>query len=528
MMQAIVKALFRDIFSRGWPHLLTGFLGALAMPVFVLAALKSRGALIVEDQAMIIIHSVFLMVNGLVFASATFFILGDPKRLFCLPLSSRFIALSVLIPAFILGTGQVLLYTLIVNLLFGLNWPGLGPAFFMGTVIVSFASVAWLFARSLWILPVVILVLGGESIWFKARFGPWNAMAQYYWTHVTLGEWITMGVTLVVALWFGTCAVALNRCGESINSQKIEAWFFRLVEGKSGPFPVLESRNAAQFWFEWNQKGWLFPGGTLFMGVLGVVFWAIFDRQLPHLYHAFFIGGYLLAILGFISGLVFGNFGPQDVHHEIGHFLASKPMTNRQMAFVTLKVALFSMGLSWAFWAIGFVAVRILMAILGFEVDEKTVAELRWWYWPATLVLPWIALGAGMLMTISGYGLVFFQVVLGAYIFWLVGAVGLSFHSDGVDLGKWFTAACAVFAGLFLAGGTVWLFQRAIRLGILDFKEGLLALVVWLGLAVITGIGFGELWATHGPLLILVQGGLALVLAPYAGAPVALGWNRTR
>ena len=54
----VTRVLLADMFRRSWIFLVLGFVGALSLPLFILGALRAKGALIVEDPAMILTHGV--------------------------------------------------------------------------------------------------------------------------------------------------------------------------------------------------------------------------------------------------------------------------------------------------------------------------------------------------------------------------------------------------------------------------------------------------------------------------------------
>ncbi len=526
-MFSAIRAMAWEFFRYGWLHLILSFLGGVGLVLFILVTLKVQNALVLDDPDMIKLHTIFLYINAMVFVSPVYFLLGNPARFFTLPLTSRAIALSQMIPTFLLVAGQIVLYTLLTNRIVGLDWPVVGPAIWLATTAVTFQAAIYLTQRSLWMVPLTGILLLAEGLWFKTRYGELSGTPNHFWNTVTAGEWVIMIATLAGSLVMGCYGMALNRCGESINTRTFEAWVKSWFESTPGGFPAFANGVSAQFWFEWRQKGWLFPGVVLLMFFGSIFIWLIVDRNIANLHYAFFVGGYVLALWAFISGLLFGNYGPQDSDHEMGHFLASRPMTNRKMSDKTVEAALASLALGWLFWIAGFGALHLLLNALGVAPSDKFVDEVRWWYVPATLVLAWIAMGIGMLMTIAGKGLRYFQVGVGCYIFWLIGTVALNYLSDP-SWSRYFSAGCATGAGVALLVWTIWLYLEARRKRLLGGQELLLALAAYVVLAVVLVLGMGPRALTDGPVLILGLGLIATSVAPFAGAPLGLSWNRTR
>ncbi|MFM8933957.1 MAG: hypothetical protein ACKOS8_19000, partial [Gemmataceae bacterium] len=85
----IARALLADMLQRSWIILALGFVGALSLPVFILGALQAKGALIVEDPAMILIHFTFAQIMGMGFGATVLHAAGAPSRLFTLPLTNK-------------------------------------------------------------------------------------------------------------------------------------------------------------------------------------------------------------------------------------------------------------------------------------------------------------------------------------------------------------------------------------------------------------------------------------------------------
>src|SRR5262249_2994982 len=145
----------------------------------------------------------------------------------------------------------------------------------------------------------------------------------------------------------------------------------------------------AQFWFEWQRKGWAMPASVIFGMVLGIVFWLTFSRDPKELVTGFVVGGGLLSSIGLVGGLICGSVGAKESDFELGHFLGTRPMKTAEMSGIILKTAAWSALLAWTTWAAAFL---VLFAILFMT---KTIPApylpdgVRWWYFPATLLGVW-------------------------------------------------------------------------------------------------------------------------------------------
>ena len=194
----IARVLLADMFHRSWIILTLGFVGALSLPVLILGALRAKGALIVEDPAMILIHFTFAQIMGMVFGASVLHAAGAPSRLFTLPLTNRTILLIQMVPATLLVIGQTMVSIWIQNVLFKLHWPPLGNALAFGMIFATFQSFMTLFQKSALLLPALGGALALESLWVKSRHGPIFSLPTHYWTTVSPLDWMVFATVLAL------------------------------------------------------------------------------------------------------------------------------------------------------------------------------------------------------------------------------------------------------------------------------------------------------------------------------------------
>jgi hypothetical protein len=331
---------------------------------------------------------------------------------------------------------------------------------------------------------------------------------------------------VILGLFVGVIAIQRNRQGAPAISLGIVHWIQRAVDRPSVQAGRFRSPAQAQRWFEWHQKLHVMPMSVIFGILVGVSIWLIFSRRLEDLYYGFLAGGGFLSAAALIGGVVFGNTGAGDENPTMGPFLASRPLTNRDYARTILITALLSLILAWLIWVAAFFLVYLLITMLGASPQEGIPQNLGSKYWPATLLGPWVIMSALAVSVLAGRPALLTKLVCAALaVFLLVSTFSLTVLSSKLQV--YLSHSVAIIGGALLIAVTVWLFVQArrrllIRLtgiagGICGWAA-LVALVMW--------------WyvVDQDPIsvAILFVGLAAIAVAPLAGAPLALAWNRTR
>lgn len=513
-----------------WYHrwnLLAGALGANVFPLLVLSALRSLGPFDEREGSFITIHMTLVQISGFIFSSLVFGAQASPARLYAYPVKTTTLVAWKMIPAALLVGLQGVLGTLLLNSLFGLHWPVLGPALVVAVAVVLIQGALWLADRSLWMLITVAAsgILIGS--FYKSRYGDLIGQPTRMWSQVTAGEWVALLLLALLAYGMGVIGVRRNRCGASPLSLGWVEWIDRRLERESLADPSWNDGMSAQGWFEWRTKGWLLPGGVLLGLSLWGAGWLIFSRDPILLTEGLLDGGIVLGVLAVVGGLVLGNTGSDDRQFEMRTFLATRPLTSEQMAHAIFWNALRSLLAAWGLWAMA-----CLVAFLGLNrgaaiAESQMVKDLGWWYFPTTLLLPWIVLTMGMAVVLIGRAALHLKILIGTLSAYSIGSVLSSFvlsSRASVQLQN----ASLVAVGIILILATVWLFQVALRRSYLRWPAAVFAGAVWGGLS---GLVLTRAWQTPQPSLassVFLIGLMALVVAPLASFPLAITWNRTR
>lgn len=511
-----------------WLPTLWVFFLAVSMPALILAALKAKGAWFPEDQAMVVVHTVFLFTAAVLFALPGLFSSLQPQTLFLLPVSGSFIAVFVLVMTGALVFVQACAYGLILNAIFGLNWPVIGPAGFLGVSVVSWLAFFWAFGRCLWLMPALIALLTMEFLFLKSRYGPLLGSPQHFWSSIDLGEWAALAAVLVVSLILGCHAVAWNRCGDSISTKTLESWLKALLSWEWRFLVPSKSPYLAHFWAEWHGKGWLLPVGVAAAIPSTLLVWSLTDRSLPHLDTLWFLGGYFLSVLGGLAGVQLGQYSTTDPSHGMGTYMASRPMTSTALAWVALWVGGVSLIVSWLVWLTGFGLVRLALEVFQEVPLTSTTRQFVWWYLPGTFLSAWVAMGSTMVLVAWGRRPIQVFAPLGIFLLWMVGTLVCSWSPQFLSP-ETYQYGFAWLLSFFLSGLGLYCLIGATRSGLVGQGLALIGLGVWLFLAWGVWVGwdrlgpgeaFSETWR------VLVVGAASLVVLPWFAGPLAVKANR--
>jgi len=528
-VMAISRVLFVDMIRRSWFVLIIGFVGAFSLPFLILGVLKAKGALLVDDPAMILIHFTFAQMMGMCFGASVLHAAGAPSRLYVLPLSNRAIMLIQMVPATLMVIGHTAFSIWILNYIFGLNWPLLGNALAFGMIFANFQSMMNLFQKSLLMLPAMVVTLTLESFWVKSRHGPIFLLPTQYWTTVTPMDWLVIVFTMSLSYGIGMYAINRSRCGNEIQTSLI-VYLSNLIQELFGKrTKVFRNAGQAQSWFEWNLKGYVFPVIVGMIVPLTPLIWLFSERKITGLLEALRVEGWLLSVAGMVSGLILGNMGLSDASMGMGQFLGTKPLATVPWSRILLRTAFHSLSIGVLIWAVTFSLVWWGGKLAG----ESYPAEIfPWWYFPAIVLAAWAAMTFALCITLTGRT-IHMKILGGAYCGWLI-----VFTTIGNITSKWiaelfyFCALSGFGIALFLL--TIGIWGVAFRRNMVVLRHAIVAGIVLTGLIGLAGWQFSNGLPlptnNHGftPYFFLVSGLLSMVVFPFAAAPLALVSNRTR
>lgn len=525
-MRSVPQAMTWELFSNSRWGLPCALLGGQALPWLLLAALRKEGAFDSAEESHIVIHIVIALINATTFGTAIMSSQGHPKRLYTFPVSSATLVAWQMLPAMAVLFVESVLSMVLLNAVFKLDWPIWGPALFMACGLAAVQGVMWLTEKSVWLIFAVSVVGSVGGLWFMSRYGIVLGRPAHLWRDVTPAEMLTMLAAVALSYRVAVAGVSRDRCGEGLHSEALRAWIERLLDPAPAFGQPFRTPLAAQFWFDWRQKGAM-PWLVAFLLAASFCGWVLFNRDPPFLLDGCLTLGYFLPIMGFVMGMVIGTSGPADGKFEMSQFLATRPITNSNLARIILKTTLLNVIGAWLVWCLTVVCVLLLLWAAGALPSQWLPAEMRWWHPLAILLGSWLTTALMSCLILCGH-----QRFLGAVFFGGFGLIigGILFGKWGLsDIQReWFHQTMLVLCGTAFTVGTAWAFIAARRRVLIRSQTVPIAAIAWL---TATALAAFELAWRHGqslPMIVLLAGLAALVVAPIALTPLALAWNRHR
>lgn len=528
-MRSIPLAMTLDTLRRGRWTLPGLALAVNALPLVLLAAMHSAGAIMPDDPSQIMIHITLSQVNMWVFGVVVISSQGPASKLFTLPVPATAIVLWRMSLLVVLAALQSVLSTLLINLLFDVNWPVWGPALLLAVSMSGAQAIIWYADKSVWSVPLLAALALVYGVYMKSRYGGVFQQVDHYWREITFADAGFLLVMVALAYLLGVAGVARNRRGEPPLSLGIADAIGRALQGKLRPATPFRSPVAAQFWFEWRKKGWALPVGAAAGLLLALTIWTLFNRDLGALWDGVFVLGACLTVLGFVAGIIVGHNGGSDSNFDLGGFLATRPLTTTTLANILLKTCALSVLLAWFLWVGAYLGVYLVLWGIQGRQSPLLVNDLSWWYYPVTLLAPWVAVTLVANVGLSGRPLPFIGIGCGLFTAWiLLIAFGKYFLST--ELQELAQRVFLVATSVLCVGATLAAFIAAWRRQLIGWLQIYVAASLWIALTTL-----GALTLTKGvtPLqsltaITLASALFALAVAPLATAPLALAWNRNR
>jgi hypothetical protein len=365
-------------------------------------------------------------------------------------------------------------------------------------------------------------------------------------------ETMTLLIVIGVSYCWTVAAVARERCGEQMPSLKLWKWLTQTWEKihnrNSVNLQPFSSLMEAQLWYEWRCKGVALPiivsvllvfSGTIVLArfvVLGGL-----QTHLQDLHEGLLAGGSLLPLAAALAGILLGSTssGNRTRHHnstirdldlqngfdQMGHFLATRPVSNSAYAGAILRTAVKSVGISWALWVAAVGGAILLAGITGAMPQHILPPPMETWFLPFTLLGAWIGITSVATAVLSGRAAVFAAILVLVLPGGIL-ATNLAQQFASPELRIQLVNILSFVVALGIIGGTVSAFVQA---GIRCLVRTSLVFglcVTWLTIAVLAWVlGPSDLRVTAVPSIVAFA---ALVVLPFATTPLAIAWNRHR
>ncbi len=501
MIVAAFAGVFRTAVGRGWNENDAGIVGAwlviitLALSIFYLVLSRHD----VNDVQVRL-----------------------PARLLALPVPSwvlvawlfvyRFLAISLLCVAF----SSICVFFL------GSSLPlELGSSLPLKEMIVICIALLAICQAIVWVIGGIGLacIVASLPIWGDEILQP---LSENHWTV----NYLIAAICIAVAYNVAILGVSLQRRGTpSIWSYGSE-WLEGVTGWSAARDRTFSTPEKAQFWFEWRRRGYELP---LFCGLLVLMLTGLnvtakagafgLDRSLfRELDTSILVLIYFtVPCLATLIGLRTVSFKPGRRWASLTTFVATRPVTNRSMAWATLKMATSSLVVSYAVIIVGLILWLFLWGSDTFpsRLSARQVFSSEFGiFLGTTVVVAWVLLWYGRVLSFVCAGMVFL-VFLGQEV--------LRLSDNTLETLKVLLICAAALTALV---GVAWAYGKAYQRQLLKPMVFWVTACVWIAVVASYAV---SLWETTDkgwvPLWICA---VVLPLGPLLTAPLKLERNRHR
>lgn len=543
MNSAILRMLMWEFCRCGWWRMLNALTAVLGVAIIVYSSLLRTGPL--DPQSGRTLHFVLLSILFVTCGGAAWSTQGLAERFYLLPLPNRLLAAAVMLPGMMSVGFSYVLTAGLLNNLFNVVWPLWGPGLFLAAALGGFQTVSYLTNgnRPLQLILWCLLAVVFEG-WLVNRYGGGHFLQpKAMWSTVMFRELLSMGAMVCCELVVATWCIARERRGDSAALSLRPARFAlseRIAASIRRPF---RSAAAAQFWFEWQQKGWILPSMFAAFAVFMLTGYSLHwfkngEYELLHGCAGFGIG---LAPISLIAGLVLGHVNLPQGSSECGGFLATRPLTNSALSAAVFKMEGVSLLLTWSLWLLGTLGATALLYLdRGVEPvwdlwtqHGKFAAEFSLmgpWFAlilaAMCLIAAWIPLTLATSLALVGHQKFLVACVSGGVPVVLMALFLAGMRSEGRallsdEINHLITGGCAIAV-------TLVAFVEALRRKSINWQKCRTAIAGWLMLCSVAGSVMWHVNSWTLAWLMFAGGVFALIYVPLAAGPVAFSWNRHR
>ncbi|MEX0820481.1 MAG: hypothetical protein WD070_12845 [Pirellulaceae bacterium] len=285
---------------------------------------------------------------------------APPQFRFTLPVSMR---ASILVPTINGAIATAISYlavALLVNLLFDAQWALIKPTIMAVCLFTICQTVAWMIwtsanLRASIVAGVCTGLAIGVIILSEQPDMDWHALRP-----------IDLSLAIIVPILsysFTFGALTLAHRGQFLAITAIGRWLLSKLDVALGSRPHRMTPMAAALWSEWTTRGQILAYGILVSAAIlcaACLFWRIEWQSARDAILA--LTWLQMIIAGPILGLFLGHVGPRFDFHE---YLATRPLSDAQLADVKLWNALKALCWTWAVWVLGVAVVTLCLTIAG-------------------------------------------------------------------------------------------------------------------------------------------------------------------
>ena len=339
----IVSALAWEFWACGWPLILMGPVTALFAPGLILTSAIGKHPSEVAVAQSVVSSSAFYWMTVMCLGGLLCVNSFKPKLHYSLPASSFILAAGPMAFAMLTTFVQYAIVAMILNQIANAGWPIWGPGLLAAFLVGWCLAVWWSTSNSLelrclvWVASFVVL--------FSAvrQWGPTLSQSTAGFLP-SVGGWHILSFALATAacVGIGTFGFARLRRGDGVNLR-------RLLDRLSGRIRIspsvrtrpFSSQDAAQFWLEWKERGYVLPGWNALVGIAGLIVASCSPMpESPKAGDALVLASGVLPFLAVAPVLVIGFLlGGRSRDFTFGNFNGSRPLSDSQLAAAILRCA---------------------------------------------------------------------------------------------------------------------------------------------------------------------------------------------
>ncbi len=478
--------------------------------------------------------------------------LGFPESLYLTP-----VATFVLVGwrmFLVIATGAIVHATTvgILFILLGLRWPLLGPILFLSMVLCVSLTLVWLTVNIRYVQTILgcILALGILSL-YNTIFRVDNLLLgkpTSMWSANLLSNYLAMLVVIIIAYGISIWVVRRDRRGNLAYSVWTRTFLLRLLSFRFRDItPQYRRPQSALLWLFWHRTGWVFPGINLAAVIICII---IYASGLVH--HGVLAGLYFVMIftnlipMPFLIGIASGQMNPKT--WEMSFFEATHPIHNNTLLAVRFKCAFSALISAWAVLLAGIGIIDLLSHLrdhkpIMFALIHGLLDTLLTYFSGGTLtiepssilillglyfLLVWSAIGLSVSAVLTGRRRLVIKLCLSSCLALSVIATlikimfpDISLLTLSKEIAIYSTSLCSLI-------GTITLFSFAYQRRRIQFTTLFFSALIYLLLAIVSSLFLGDMYQLTLKWYILILGLLALPVAPFAAAPLAIACNRYR
>ncbi len=527
-MRSIPVAMTWEVLRRSWWALVLMPLVSVALPTFILVALRSSGPVDPNDPSMLMVQMFMLQFAMFNCGAGLYSAHGKMSRLYTYPARTTELVAWRMLPMMLLITLQVAVSIWVLNLTLGIEWAIWGPAIFAAVGLSAVMAVVWLTEEAVgWLIVGLAVVAATLGVWFQSRFGVAFSNPTHSWQEVTAGEVLAMLAMTMVFYQVAVFAVARNRRGEPPISIGLSDWTRRIFDFALADSVKFTTPLQAQRWLTWYCNGWVMPLLAAAAIFVGLVIWSFTSRNAEELFQAIYAGGHLMGVLGFAGALLFGNTALNESTYIMGHFQATRPLSDSDMGRAILQNVTKSVFLTWLVWLIAFLAICACLAATGNGEAMKLPKGMSWWFFPITFLSPWAVTGILMSLFLIGQPNLVVRLALMTPFIFIVSTVASQFllSRDGQVIVE---RGLLAVTTIVLVVASAWAYFAAYRRELIKKTTLYAAVFIWAAATISICLMGPKTPMPHWPAYLVIAAGAALVVVPVASVPLALSWNRHR